>query len=603
MTSAGSGRPSAPRDATGRDTARIAPRTLFFSLTRRHANPYLTGFALLGLTNALALGIPRILKHAVEAIQASDRSALMIFSALIALMALLQALVRTYSRLYILGACRQVVFELRGLLFRHLQYLPLDFYAQRSTGDITSRAINDMLLVRSLFGFGLMNLVNTGLVYVAAVSMMLLIDWRLTLLALAPYPLFILAVNLLSRRVYQRTMDVQDQMSALTSRAQENISGMTLIKTFAREDAESAEWTSMSADYLRRTLSLARARGAMVPVMGIMASTGTLVVVGLGGASVIRGRITLGDFVAFSAYLAYLVWPTLAFGWLLNTFQRGAAALRRVAEILAEPAESRDLPDAWRDRTTRGDISFRALTFSHPDAPPTTAHLRDITLDIPAGSSLGSLGTVGSGKSTLLGFLPRILTPPGGTVFIDGMDVTVIPLARLRRDIAVVPQEPFLFSRSLRENLLMGSPGAGTAAVDDASAASRLSNDLPRFPQGLETVIGERGVTLSGGQRQRATIARALLADPQVLILDDAFSSLDAEVERDVVEEIRNRRRGRTTILVSNRVGSLSWADRIIVMDSGRVMENGTHEELLRAGGLYARIARRQSLAHRLEEI
>ncbi len=582
--------------------APVRPRRLFVELLREHLGRYVPGFLLLGLTNVLALSIPRFLKHSVEAIQANDRRALATWAAIIVAVALLQALVRTQSRLLILGACRVVVYRLRARLFRHLQDLPLTFYGGRSIGDITSRAINDMLLVRSLFGFGLMNLVNTALVYVAAIVMMMVIDWRLTLIALAPYPVFILAVNRLSRRVYQRTLAVQDQMSTLTSQAQENIAGINLIKTFAREEAESAEWSGMSQEYLRRTLSLARARGAMVPIMGIMASTGSLVVLGLGGTAVIRGRITLGDFVAFSAYLAYLVWPTLAFGWLLNTFQRGAAALRRIAEILSESVEERALPEAWRDRPVGGTVTVRGLTFAHADAPPGTAHLREIDLDVPAGSSLGILGTVGAGKSTLVGFLPRILTPPPGTVFVDGVDVRDLPLARLRRDIAMVPQEPFLFSRSLRENLLMGDPGATSEGIDEAARASRLANDLDRFPDGLDTVVGERGVTLSGGQRQRATIARALLADPRLLILDDALSSLDAEVERDVVEEIRRQRRGRTTILISHRVASLSWADRVIVLDAGRVVESGTHEDLIRSGGLYARIARRQSLVSRLEE-
>jgi ATP-binding cassette subfamily B protein len=338
----------------------------------------------------------------------------------------------------------------------------------------------------------------------------------------------------------------------------------------------------------------------MVPLMGIMASAGTLVVVGLGGAEVIAGRISLGDFVAFSAYLAYLVWPTLAFGWLLNTFQRGAAALRRIAEILAHPVEQRDLP-AGHEARLEGAITYRNLTFAHPGAAAGSHQLAAIDLEIPAGSSLGILGTVGSGKTTLTSFLPRIIPPPAGTVLIDGVDVNDIPLGRLRRDVALVPQEPFLFSRTLRENLTLADTHSDPQRVAEAARASRLANDLPQLPDGLDTIVGERGVTLSGGQRQRATIARALLADPRVLVLDDAFSSLDAEVERDVVEEIRRRSAGLTTIVISNRVASLSWADNIIVMDGGRIVERGRHADLLAGEGLYARIARRQTLADRLE--
>lgn len=578
----------------------VAPRGLFIEYFRSNARRYAPGFLLLGLTNILALAIPRFLKHAVEALQAADRRNLVYFSIAIIAASIGQAFIRTWSRLLILGACRHVVYELRGRLFGHLQLLPLSWYQGQSIGDITSRAINDMMLVRSLFGFGIMNLVNTGLVYVTALAMMLVIDPFLTLVALAPYPIFIFAVNRLSRRVYHHTLAVQDQMAALTGKAQETISGINLIKTFAREEAESASWDDMSRDYLERSLSLARARGAMVPLMGIMASAGTLVVVGLGGTAVIRGRISLGDFVAFSAYLAYLVWPTLAFGWLLNTFQRGAAALRRITEILSAPVEQRDLPPGQETRL-EGAITYRNLSFAHPGAAAGRDHLEDIDLDIPAGSSLGILGTVGSGKSTLTAFLPRIIEPPPGTVLIDGKDVNAIPLARLRRDVVLVPQEPFLFSRSLRENLTLADAYSDPARVEEAARASRLANDLPQLPDGLDTVVGERGVTLSGGQRQRATIARALLADPRVLVLDDAFSSLDAEVERDVVEEIRRRSTRLTTIVISNRVASLSWADHIIVMDDGRIVERGTHDDLLETGGLYARIARRQTLVDRLE--
>ncbi|HKY33259.1 MAG TPA: ABC transporter ATP-binding protein [Candidatus Polarisedimenticolia bacterium] len=562
---------------------------------------YAWGFLLLAATNALALSVPLLLKHAVDSLQAADRRRVALFSAAIVAVALGQAAIRTWSRLAILGASRHVAFHLRGRLFSHLQRLPLTWYARRPIGDISSRAVNDMLLVRSFFGPGMMNLVNTTLVYVTAVSMMLAMDARLTLIALAPYPVFLLAVNRLSRRIYAHTMQVQEQLGALTSKAQENISGINLIKTYAREKEESEAWSALSRSYLGRVLALARARGAMVPLMGSMASAGTLVVIGLGGREVILGRITLGDFVAFNAYLAFLVWPTFAFGWILNTFQRGAAALRRIGEVLAHPAEQREPAPGRTDAPLAGAIEFRDLTFSHEGAPAGVRHLDRVNLRVPAGGSLGIVGTVGAGKTTLVNMLPRILPPPPGTVFVDGQDVATLPLSRLRRDIGMVPQEGFLFSRSLRDNVAL-SGRAGAAALDQAVREARLDKDLPLFPQGLDTVVGERGYTLSGGQRQRATLARALAASPAVLILDDALSSLDAQVEREVVEALRRRKGSSTMIVVSNRVATLSWADDIAVMDGGTVVERGTHEELLAKGGVYARIARRQSLAERLEE-
>lgn len=577
------------------------PRSLVREYFRLHRWQYAGGFLLLAATNVLALMVPRLLKHAVEALQAADRRALIWSSLAITGVALGQAVIRTWSRIAILGASRHVAYELRERLFSHLQRLPLTYYGRHSTGDIISRSVNDMLLVRSFFGPGLMNLVNTSLVYLTAVSMMFAMDARLTLYALAPYPLFMLAVNRLSHRVYGHSIAVQEQLGSITSRAQENISGISLIKTYAREEEEAAAWEGLSSEYLRRVLALARVRGAMVPLMGIMASAGTLVVVGIGGAAVIQGRISLGDFVAFNAYLAFLVWPTFAFGWILNTFQRGAAALGRIREILAAPIEERDMPGTDAS-PLEGAISIRDLTFSH-EGLRASAQLKGIHLDVPRGGTLGILGTVGSGKTTLVSLLPRALSPPPGTVFIDGRDVTKIPLGRLRRDIGMVTQEPFLFSRTIRDNVTLAPRRFTQAEVDAAVDASRLSNDLPQFPRGLDTVVGERGFTLSGGQRQRATIARALITRPPILILDDALSSLDAQVEQEVVEQLKQRKAERTLLIVSNRVASLSWADRIIVMDGGVITEQGTHEELLQAGGLYARIARRQSLAADLEGV
>jgi ATP-binding cassette subfamily B protein len=581
--------------------AEVRPAALARAYLRKFKGRFTAGFLLLLATNVLALGIPQLLKHAVDALQAADRRRVALLSLAIVGVAVAQAIVRTLSRLAILGASRHVAYELRERLFRHLQRLPLSWYARRPVGDVTSRAVNDMLLVRSFFGPGMMNLVNTTFVYVLGVSMMLAMDWRLTLIALAPYPVFLLAVNRLSRRIYGRTLAVQEKLGELSSRAQENISGIQLIKTYAREEHEAARWKETSRAYLERVMSLARARGAMVPLMGTMASAGTLVVIGLGGRDVIEGRLSLGDFVAFNAYLAYLVWPTFAFGWILNTFQRGAAALGRISEVLSEPTEIREPLGEAAGPRLGGGIEVRDLTFSHEGAPRGTTHLRGVSLAVPAGTTLGILGTVGSGKSTLAGMFARIVVPPAGAVRIDGVDVLDIPLGRLRRDIGMVPQEAFLFSRSLRENVALAARDIAAERFDAAVRDSRLEKDLPLFPRGLDTVVGERGLTLSGGQRQRATIARALAADPAILILDDALSSLDAEVEREVVEALRARRGRATLILISNRVASLSWADRIVVMDRGAIVEQGTHAELLGLGGLYAEIARRQSLASRLE--
>lgn len=572
------------------------PARLILEYFSRARGRLAAGILLLAATNLLALWIPRLLKHAVDAMRegAAPRTVAG-YAAAIAAVAALQAVIRTGSRLAVLGASRRIVYDLRNRLFGHLQRLPLSYFQRRSTGDIVSRAVNDVMLVRAFYGPGVLNLANTALVYAGSVALMASMSPRLTLYALAPYPLLALAVNLLGRRVHARSVAVQEGLAALTHKAQENLAGITLIKTYVREEPEARAFAELGAEYLERNLGLARARGLMIPLMGAMSHLGTLVVIVLGGREAIRGEITLGDFVAFNAYLAYIMWPTFALGWILNTFQRGLAAFGRIGEILAEPAEQRE--DASGGGPFEGRVEFRDLSFAHPGAAPGALHLRGVTAEVRPGEVLGILGTVGAGKSTLVGFVPRLAAPPDGTVLIDGEDLNRIPLARLRRHVAMVPQEPFLFSRSVRDNVAYAPRGFDEEAVLAAVEASRLSRDVPAFPRGLDTVVGERGFTLSGGQRQRATIARALVTAPSILVLDDPFSSVDAEVESEILAGLKAAARGRTVILVSNRVAALAGADRILVMDAGRIVERGTHPELLRAGGLYAAVARQQSLA------
>lgn len=564
------------------------------------------GIVLLVLTNGLALWIPRLLKHAVDAMEAGvDAGTIAWFAAVIAGVALLQSATRTGSRLAILGMSRLVTFDLRNRLFAHLQRLPMEFFKSRTTGDVVSRSINDVTLVRSFFGPGVMNLANTTLTYVGSVILMAAMSVRLTLYAMCLYPVFALAVNRMSKRIYARVLKTQEGLATLTNKAQENISGISLIKTYVRETAEASAFGELGRDYMGRTLALSRARGMMIPLMGTMSHAGTIVVIFFGGALIVRGQISLGDFVAFNAYLAFLMWPTFALGWILNTFQRGLAAMRRIGEILSEPPEVREPRSREEARTAgepfQGEIEFRELAYAHPGSPPGARHLTGISARVRAGEVVGIMGTVGSGKSTLVNLLTRILSPPPGTVFIDGRDVNEIPLSRLRRHIAVVPQEPFLFSRSVRENVAYAPRPFDEEAVLDAVERSRLSRDLPSLPRGIDSVVGEKGFTLSGGQRQRATLARALITDPSILILDDPLSSVDAEVEEEMLGSIRATARGRTVLLISNRAAALSWADRILVLDGGSLVEEGSHESLMGAGGLYASIARQQRLRTRLE--
>lgn len=590
-------------DGAARSGPAATPRALILHYLSRYRGRFAAGIALLAITNLLALWIPRLLKQAIDSMQSGGTSRrIAIYAGAVAGIAVLQSGVRTLSRLTILGASRLIVYDLRNRLFSHLQRLPLAFFRRRSTGDIVSRAINDVMLVRSFFGPAVMNLANTTLVYVGSIALMASMSPRLTLYAVAPYPLLALGVNLASRRVFARSLAVQEGLAALTNKAQENITGMTLIKTYVREEPEAEAFGSLGEDYLRRNISLARARGVMIPLMGTMSHLGTLVVIFAGGAAIIRNELTLGDFVAFNAYLAYLMWPTFALGWILNTFQRGWAALRRIGEILREPAEVREA-DGDPGPPFRGDVEFRSVTFAHAGAAPGVLHLDRVSARARPGEVIGVLGTVGSGKSTLVSLVTRILDPPEGSVFVDGEDVTRIPLPRLRRHIAVVPQEPFLFSRSIRANVAYAPREFNEGEVLAAVEFSRLSRDVPSFPRGLDTIVGERGFTLSGGQRQRATIARAIITAPSILILDDPLSSVDAAVEEELLANLRGTAGGRTVILISNRVAALAWADRILVMDAGRIVEEGTHADLVASGGLYAGIARHQSLKAALSEL
>jgi len=569
---------------------------------RARRREFAIGFVLLLITNGLALVVPWLLKQAIEALQpggAGPRHAAMLAAAIAGLAAVLAA-TRTASRLHVLGASRHIVADLRDRLFEHLQSLPASFYARRRTGEIMSRAVNDLMLVRSLFGPGVLNLINVAILYTAGLAMMALIDPTLTLAAILPYPFLLFGVGHASRAIHQRSNAAQEALADISNRAQENLSGIHQVKAYVREAAEIESFGRLNDEYRVRNLALARSRGLVVTLMGGLGAASTIIVVWLGGRHVVEGRLTIGGLVAFTSYLAILTGPTIMMGWVLGVFQRGLGAIRRVEEILAQTSDlpGDALPGLGPD--LGGRVALRRLSFAYPDGRPV---LKDVDLEVPAGSTVGIVGRVGSGKSTLVQLLGAVHRVPRGMLYLDGHDLNDLPAAAVRSRVAMVPQETFLFSRSIAENIALGRPDASREEIDAAARIAQLDRDLAAFPEGLDTRVGERGVTLSGGQRQRVALARALLMDPRILVLDDALSSVDADTEEAILRGLGGFMRRRTTFLISHRVSTVLAADQIVVLDGGRVAESGTVTDLLARGGLFADLHHRQQLEHEMETL
>jgi ATP-binding cassette subfamily B protein len=572
-----------------------------WSYLRPHRRAVTVGLGWVLLTNALDKAIPWLLQHAIDGLHDGSWTTVRNFALAVVACAVVMGVVRTLSRIRIFDAARHAEYTLRAEVLDRLHALGPSFFRKLSTGDIMSRAINDLGQVRLLLGFGVLNVVNSVVAWTSAIALMLATSPKLTLLALIPYPFFVFVARWFSRAVYRRSTEAQSAIGKLSERVQEQLSGVRVVRAFALEDHERRRFDEVNAVALEKNMALVVLRGVMWPVLMLVSSIGTLIVIWVGGHMLFSGELTVGQFAKFNAYLAQLVWPTLAFGYMLSVVQRGRASYQRVRELLDATPDVVDAPDA-RAANTLGALRVEHLSYAHSEGARPV--LDGVSLEVPAGGSLAVVGPTGSGKSTLAALLPRLLPTPAKSVFLDGDDVTELQARTLRHAVGYAQQEPFLFSTSIARNIAFAlddpdAPGSHER-VRDAAREAAILDEIDAMPDGFDTVVGERGVQLSGGQKQRIALARALLAGPSVLVLDDPLSAVDAKTEAQILRALDRAGEGRTLILITHRVAAASRADRIVVLDGGKITERGTHDELVASGGLYSKLAARQRLEREL---
>ncbi len=571
-----------------------------FGYMRRYRLGFLWGTLSCVCTNLITVQFPRVLERAINELKTgTTRDHILLLSALLVTIYIGRGIFLYGQRWILIGISRDIEFDLRNDLFRKLESQDTGFYQSYRTGDLMARMTNDLNAVRMLLGPGLMYSANTVFLSVFALVFMLRISPWLTLVALAPTPLASILIQYLGSRIHERFERIQASFSEISAQAQENYSGVRLIRAFAREESQIGLFELLNRRYIGRALRLVQLMGMLWPTLEFILGVSMIITLLAGGHLVLAGRINVGQFVAFNTYMIMLIWPIIAIGWVVNIFERGTASVKRIDELLkSEPAIDDRAADPLipPDFALQGEIEFRNLSFGYGEIPV----LHDISLRIPAGSSLAIVGPTGSGKSTLANLIPRLYEAPAGSLRIDGRPVREYPVAVLRRNIGMVPQETFLFSETIRENVAFGTPHAAARELLEAAEAAHIRQEFDEFPHGFETMVGERGVTLSGGQKQRSAIARALLRRPAILILDDALASVDTYTEERILGGLRNYTATATTILISHRVSTLRNADQIAVLDRGRIVELGRHDELLALDGYYASLYRKQQLEEEL---
>ena len=586
----------------------MLPKSLrpLFPYLKKYRGSYFVGTICVFINNGVWILFPLVLRHAVDGLKAGvTREKLLTYSLQLMGVAAIKGIFQFLTRWIMIGISREIEFDLRNDLFRHLESLSYSYYQRTRTGDIMARATNDLNAVRMLLGPAIMYSANTIVFTAGALVFMLSISPRLTIYAFLPLPLVSFVVQYFGKQIHERFEKIQAMFSEISARAQENFSGARVIRAYVQEEPEIAAFETSNREYIARSLKLVRLMGMLWPTLETMLGFAIVLVLWLGGREVLLGRITVGGFVAFNTYMVQLTWPVIALGWVINIFQRGTASMGRINEILVEKPEIEDSPglkaagEGARSTPINGEIEFRGLNFAYNGVPV----LHDVNLRIPAGSSLAIVGPTGSGKTTLVSLIPRIYDAAPGTVLIDGKPVRDFALESLRRQIGFVPQETFLFSETVRENIAFGKEAASDEEVRAAAEAANIAHDIEEFPEQYQTLVGERGITLSGGQKQRSAIARALIRNPRIMILDDALSSVDTHTEDKILNHLREIMQDRTTIFISHRVSTVRNADMIAVLHAGRVVELGTHDELLARNGYYSDLYNKQLLEEELAEV
>jgi ATP-binding cassette subfamily B protein len=577
---------------------------------KKYRRGYAVGTLCVLLHNGIWILFPQVIRRAVDDLHTGvTRQKLLTYALLLLAVAGAKGIFQFLTRWIVIGISREVEFDLRNDFFQHLESLSYSYYQRTRTGDIMARATNDLNAVRMLLGPAIMYSANTIVFTAGALAFMLAISPKLTFYAFLPLPVVSIVIQYFGRKIHERFEKIQAMFSDISARAQENFSGVRVIRAYVQEQAEIAGFEDANREYISRSLKLVRLMGMLWPTLEVMLGLAIVLVLWLGGREVLNQRMSVGDFVAFNTYMVQLTWPVIALGWVINIFQRGTASMGRINEILTAKPEIQDSPEVAVGGGTgeapvptqplEGEIEFRGLNFAYNGKPV----LEDINLRIPAGSSLAIVGPTGSGKTTLVSLIPRIYDAAPGMVFIDGRPIRKYRLEFLRRNIGFVPQETFLFSDTVRENIAFGIEDANDEQVREAAQAASIASDIEEFPEQYHTLVGERGITLSGGQKQRTAIARAILRDPRILVLDDALSSVDTHTEDKILNHLREVMQDRTTIFISHRVSTVRNADRIAVLHGGRIVELGTHNELLDLNGYYTDLYNKQLLEEELAEV